>query len=80
MPEYLGLSAPYAVMDGTSMASPSACGALAGALGMSMDYLNLPRDLTRSTRARAVLEEIARDVGLAPPYQGQGLPRLPISS
>lgn len=80
VPENSGLSAPYAVMDGTSMASPSACGALAGALGMSADYLSLPRDLTRSTRARAVLDEIAKDIGLAPPYQGRGIPRLQISS
>ena len=80
VPVRLDDPAPYAVMDGTSMASPSACGALAAALGRSADYLDLPRDHSRSARARAVLDEIAHDIGLAPPFQGRGLPRLAFPS
>jgi subtilisin len=75
VPERFGLSAPYGVMDGTSMASPVACGALAAALGDSPEYLALPRDLTRSAQARAVLEANCKDIGLAPPYQGRGIPQ-----
>lgn len=76
VPERFGLSAPYGVMDGTSMASPVACGALALALAASPQYLGLPRDLTRAAQARAVLEEICRDVGLATEYQGRGVPTV----
>ncbi len=75
VPERFGLSAPYGVMDGTSMASPVACGALAAALSRSSQYLALPRDLTRAAQARAILELSCKDIGLIPHYQGRGIPR-----
>ena len=74
VPERFGLVAPYLAMDGTSMASPAACGLLAAVLSASADYLGLPRDVTRSERARAILRQVGRDVGLAPQYQGRGVP------
>lgn len=75
VPERFGLSAPYGVMDGTSMASPVVCGVLAAVLGASPEYLKLPRDLTRSAQARALLEASCKDIGLAPQYQGRGVPQ-----
>ena len=74
VPERFGLVAPYASMDGTSMASPAACGLLAAVLSASPDYRNLPRDLTRSEKARALLRQVSRDIGLAARYQGRGVP------
>jgi subtilisin family serine protease len=75
VPERFGLSAPYGVMDGTSMASPVACGALAAVLGNSPQYLGLPRDPTRSAQARALLEASCKDIGLSQNYQGRGAPQ-----
>jgi subtilisin family serine protease len=79
VPERHGLSAPYAAMDGTSMASPVACATLAAALSASPEYLGLPRDLTRSAQARAVLGVVARDIGLATDLQGKGVPQAAIA-
>ena len=74
VPERFGLEAPYAVMDGTSMASPAVCAMLAVRLGESAQYLGLPRNLTRSGAARAMLRQVCRDVGLAAQFEGAGLP------
>lgn len=74
VPERFGLVAPYAPMDGTSMASPAACGLLAAVLSASTDYRTLPRDLTRAEKARSLLRQVSRDIGLAPRYQGRGVP------
>jgi subtilisin len=70
------LQAPYAAMDGTSMASPAACGILAALLSSSPDYLGLPRDITRSEAARALLRASCRDIGIDDKYQGRGLIRI----
>jgi subtilisin family serine protease len=77
VPERFGLGAPYAAMDGTSMASPAACGLLAAVLGAAPDYGTLPRDLTRSARARALLRSACRDIGLDARFQGHGVPTHP---
>lgn len=76
VPERFGYTAPYAVMDGTSMASPAACGALAGHLSKRADYLAMPRDITRAQKARAIFRESARDIGLDDKYQGRGVPQV----
>lgn len=76
VPERYGLAAPYGVMDGTSMASPSVCGALAVLLGRSPAYLASSRDQGRADLAKQILRQNARDIGLASIYQGAGLPRL----
>lgn len=75
VPARYGLQRPYAALDGTSMASPAACAALAAILAAAPDYRTLPRNLTRAERARALLRQHARDVGLAAVYQGRGLPQ-----
>lgn len=64
----------YAVMDGTSMASPAACAALAVLLGRDAAYRALPRDIRRAEAARAVLLGALRDAGLGPYLQGGGIP------
>lgn len=74
VPATAALAAPYAVMDGTSMASPLACGALAARLASSAAYRALPRDGSRAAFARRLLLESARDVGLGPTLQGRGVP------
>lgn len=76
VPERCGVHAPFAAMMGTSMASPVACAALAGILSSSPEYLALPRDLTRARTARYLLARACRTVGLAPRYQGSGMPAL----
>ena len=67
---------PYAALDGTSMASPLACGTLAARLATDETYLALPRDETRAAFARRVLIGSCRDIGLDPVFQGRGVPTL----
>ena len=67
---------PYAALDGTSMASPVACGALAARLAGDALYRTLPRDETRAAYARRALIESCRDIGLDPAFQGRGVPTL----
>jgi subtilisin len=74
VPVRSGLTAPFAGMDGTSMASPAVCGALAAILAGSTDYKGLPRDGTRSAKARELLRQNLRDTGLAARFQGGGMP------
>lgn len=66
----------YMEMDGTSMASPAACGALAVILGQSDAYKALPHDGTRSSAARLALTQHCRSIGLDVRYEGRGLPRI----
>jgi len=76
VPARHGLTAPYASMGGTSMASPAVCGALAAILSTHGVYKTLPRDSTRASLARSVLRQRCRDIDLAKEYQGFGLPSL----
>lgn len=66
----------YAVMDGTSMASPAATGVAARLLAVRPNLLNMPRDQARSDAIAAVLLQSARKLGFSPDMEGNGLPRL----
>lgn len=73
VPERFGLTSPYAVMDGTSMASPVVTGVLAAILSGSTDYKNLQRDQTRAEKARDMLKASLGPSGLAAMFQGGGM-------
>jgi subtilisin family serine protease len=74
VPDPSGQTAPYAVMDGSSMASPAACGTLAVILSKDSGYGRLPRDITRSQMARRLLLRNCRPIGLVSEYEGRGIP------
>jgi subtilisin family serine protease len=76
VPERFGLTRPYAVMDGTSMASPLACGVLAALLAKSAQYQAL-QGSARTDEARAILAAHCSSVGLAAIFQGRGIQRIP---
>ena len=76
VPARFGMARPYAVMDGTSMASPIACGALAVVLSRSARYLGLTGS-ARTDEARAQLRDHSVSVGLQPTFQGRGILRIP---
>jgi subtilisin len=77
VPEWFGLKEPYAVMDGTSLASPAVCGLLAALLAKSPAYLQLPRAAERAEAARSILKANCHSVGLQADMQGSGKPELP---
>jgi hypothetical protein len=69
-------AALFAEMDGTSMASPLVSGVLAGILAEDAAYLAAERGRTRAERARALLSQRCRPVGLPSLYCGHGCPRF----
>jgi subtilisin len=75
VPDRAGATGQYMEMDGTSMASPSACGLLAVLLAADPTYKTLPRDISRTNAARRILADSSVTIGLAPAFQGTGLPR-----
>jgi subtilisin len=66
----------YMEMDGTSMASPIACGTLAVILSQDATYPSLPRDISRTKAALLLLAKHCEPIGLATQYEGRGLPRV----
>jgi subtilisin len=76
VPAHGGILAPYMEMDGTSMASPAACGLLAVVLANDAHYTALPRDISRTNAARAMLATHCRSITLAAKYDGHGLPHI----
>lgn len=70
----------YGAMDGSSMASPVVCGALAVRLSQDAVYRALPRDARRTEMARQVFTGALRTVGLPAEYEGRGMPWLGVAS
>jgi subtilisin len=74
VPDRDGNVGAYMEMDGTSMASPAACGALAVILSQDATYKALPRDVSRSKRAALLLSQHCKPFGLPVKFEGRGLP------
>lgn len=74
IPERYRYKEPYAAMNGTSMASPAACAALAILLSRDNAYRSMDKNKARSKYARSLLTAKCQDVGLPREYQGRGAP------
>jgi subtilisin len=65
----------YAVMSGTSMATPAVTGAAARLLGARADIRSQTRDAARAAAFAQALAASARSLGFAPLYVGRGMPQ-----
>lgn len=68
--------APYAAMDGTSIAAPMACGVLAVLLAGSRKYRSLARNAARARFAKQKLRAACVSVGLKKEFEGAGVPQV----
>jgi subtilisin len=80
VPERNGLVTPYGAMDGTSMASPIACAAMAILLSQDNAYLAMNGDEARTRRAREIVSspDACTQLGLRANFEGLGMPVLPL--
>jgi subtilisin family serine protease len=76
VPDRDGFVGAYMEMDGTSMASPAACGALAVILSEDTTYKALARDISRSKRASLLLAQHCKAFGLPVNFEGRGIPTV----
>jgi subtilisin len=74
VPDRAGFGGAYMEKDGTSYASAAACGALAIILSRDATYRGLPRDISRFDRAKLVLSQHCKPIGLRPRFEGLGVP------
>lgn len=64
--------AAWAVMDGTSMATPAVTGMVARLLSASRKILAMPRDQARSDAILRLASQAAKPLGFGPQYEGNG--------
>ncbi|HEX4795135.1 MAG TPA: S8 family serine peptidase [Humisphaera sp.] len=64
----------YAVMSGTSMATPAVTGLAARLLAKNAAILNANRDASRADRIVRLLLQSCKSLGFGPTFEGQGLP------
>lgn len=74
VPPSIGYPAPYASMDGTSLASPLVAGLLAVLLSNSPTVQKLALDAVRSKALLDLLSSNCQAVGLDEKFEGQGMP------
>lgn len=65
----------YAVMDGTSMATPAVTGFAAKLLAGRTDILSMPRGPARANAMAQALLQKAATLGFGPQFEGQGFPK-----
>jgi len=75
VPARFGQAAPYAAMNGTSMAAPCAVETLATLLGRDEGFAAMPRNRERARYARVTLLAAARSIDLPRSHEGSGLPQ-----
>lgn len=76
VPDKKGVKGGYMEMDGTSMASPAACGTLAVILSNDATYKAMPRNAARAKRAALLLAQHCKPFGLPVKFEGRGLPTV----
>jgi subtilisin len=76
VPDKKGVTGAYMEMDGTSMASPAACGTLAVILSKDATYKAMPRNASRTKRAALLLAQHCKPFGLPVKFEGRGLPMV----
>jgi subtilisin len=76
VPDRNGFVGAYMEMDGTSMASPAACGTLAVILSQDATYKAMARDVSRTKRASLLLAQHSKSFGLPVKFEGRGLPTV----
>lgn len=67
----------FAVMSGTSMATPAETGAAARLLATKPSILSMPRDQNRSDAILAALAAASQSLGFEPTFEGKGLIAVP---
>lgn len=65
----------YAIMSGTSMATPAVTGLAARMLAKNPGLLNAARDATRADNIAKMVLQSCKKLGFGPNFEGQGLPK-----
>ena len=76
VPERFGMSETFAMMSGTSMASPIVTGSIAAILAGRQDYLKMSPRRERSKYVRNVAAVASKSIELPSEFEGWGLPQI----